>query len=185
MPNYKKCEPEIYKLAKQILEKHESHKPLLENKVTIDLCWAFGEKDDHGIIISPAIMKVGRRCYGITRKLSLKDRSMGRGDAEIVLDYDYWSEAQGDVREALLDHELHHIAFRNKWDTLSRPLLRLRQHDVEVGWFNIVAARHGKSSIEQIQAESIMNEYGQYYWPSIVQGKTEGKRFMHVAQSVK
>jgi hypothetical protein len=52
-------------------------------------------------------------------------------------------------------------------DDLKRPKLKLRKHDVEVGWFAIVAGRHGSASLEIEQAKAVMDSYGQLFWPCI------------------
>lgn len=173
MSTYKKADAEVRKLATEILNQFESHKPLIDAKVNIDYVFAYGERDDDGILIGDALTKNGSRALGITRKMSLKDRAMGRGDAEISLDGDWWTETAGEeMQRALLDHELHHVALKTtkgqfNYDALGRPVLRLRKHDVEIGWFSLIASRHGKHSLEQMQAKVIMDAMGQFFWPQI------------------
>lgn len=158
-------------MASAILAEFESHKPLVDAKVKIDFVFAFGDRDDEGNLVSDALMLHGRKALSITRKLSLKDRVMGRGDAEISLDGDWWKEtASEEMQRALLDHELHHVALKItkgqlSFDSEGRPILRLRKHDVEVGWFAAIAERHGKHSVEQMQAKMIMDSVGQFFWP--------------------
>jgi hypothetical protein len=53
-------------------------------------------------------------------------------------------------------------------DDIGRPLIKLRKHDYEFGWFNIIAARHGIASAEVQQATRIADEMGQYYFPGMV-----------------
>jgi hypothetical protein len=43
----------------------------------------------------------------------------------------------------------------------------LRKHDIEVGWFAVVAGRNGGASLEIEQAKAIMDSYGQLFWPAI------------------
>lgn len=175
MPTFQKCGPEIEHLAKEILNKYETHADILAAGVRIDFVFAFGDTDpDSGERTSDAIKDRGRRVFGQARKIKLKDRAMGRGDAEICIDGDWWTEeATPAMRKAMLDHELHHLQVRFdkagnvKVDDLQRPELKLREHDVEVGWFSIIAARHGVDSMEQIQARNIHERFGQYFWPEI------------------
>ena len=97
---------------------------------------------------------------------------LGRGDAEIALDYYWWTQAASEEQQrALLDHELHHIAvvMMKHSDTAQReedgrPKLRLRKHDFEWGWFNVIAHRHGEHSQERIQAKEIVERAGQFYF---------------------
>lgn len=174
MPKFSKCDKDVYEMAQSILDEFESHKPLIECKVRVDLVFAFADVDEEtGEKLNDALTHQGRKAHGVARKLATKDRAMGRGDVEVCLDGDYWKEtASEEMQRALLDHELHHFAVKTSkgqfcYDDLGRPVIRLRKHDVEVGWFGIIADRHGKHSQEQIQAKTIMDAYGQFYWPAL------------------
>ena len=174
MPKFQKAPPDVREMCDALLNEFESHKPLVENKVKIDLIFAFADTDDDtGEKLNDALTLHGHKALGITRKLGAKDRVMGRGDAEIVLDGDWWTEtASEEQQRALLDHELHHVAVKTKkgavqHDDLGRPQINLRKHDVEFGWFAVIADRHGKHSQEQIQAATILDAYGQYFWPQL------------------
>lgn len=97
---------------------------------------------------------------------------MGRGDAEITIDNQWWEESTEEEKRALLDHELHHIALKIDKrgivrDDLGRPKIQMRNHDLEIGWFKVIAARHGDNSQERLQAKHAMNNMGQYFWPEI------------------
>lgn len=173
MSTYAKCPPEVREMAEKILEDFISYKPLIEAKVKIDFLFAFAEVGADGDSKGFALMKHGIRALGITRKLSIKDRVMGRGDAEVCLDGDWWKEQTAARQKALLDHEMHHIEVKLDEhgavirDDLKRPKLKLRKHDVEVGWFAMVAGRHGSNSLEIEQAKLVMDSYGQLFWPCI------------------
>ncbi|MCL5098510.1 MAG: hypothetical protein M1608_13470 [Candidatus Omnitrophica bacterium] len=176
MPTFDKAGAEIMDLLWGVC-KYESHKPIREAGVKIDVVLAYADRDDKGQARGTALQKDGRRALGITRKLGLKDRAMGRGDAEITLDGDYWLEAGKEQQAALLDHELTHLVVKMdqagffRRDPLKRPILGLRLHDIEVGWFVEVAKRHEGNSLERGQALMIMDSYGQYFWPEIVGAK--------------
>jgi hypothetical protein len=174
MPTYKKCPIEVRTIANAILTEFESHAPLIEAKVNVDLIFAYCDRDDEtNEPLNEAIMHQGVKAYGLSRILGLKDRVMGRGDAEIILDADWWhGTASEEMQRALLDHELHHLALKIvkgqvMYDVHGRPKLRLRKHDIQVGWFTCIAARHGKHSIEQLQAKTIMDAFGQFFWPEL------------------
>lgn len=172
---YKRCDADVLGLAASILCEYESHKPLLDARVQIDLVFAMPELDEDGHPKTDALKKNGVKALGITKKIGSKDRALGRGDAEIVLDHYWWTQtASEEMQKALLDHELHHIAVvvsratgRAKMDENGRPVIRLRHHDYDIGWFNIIAARHGEHSQERRQARQIADEAGQYYWPEM------------------
>lgn len=174
MATYQPCNEAVRLMVDEILKEFEDHQPLIDSGMKIDLVFAFPKYDDDGKPIGVALRKNGLRALGITRKVSLKDRAKGHGDAEICLDGEWWEHNSGDdERRALLDHELHHIAIIVnkhgvlKTDDLGRPQIRLRKHDVEIGWFDIVASRHGTASLERIQAKRVMDNHGQFYWPEL------------------
>lgn len=174
MSTFKKCPPEVAELAREILCEFTTHKPLLDARVKVDFIFAHADVDANGIKRRPAIVHGGVRALGYCRRLGLKDRTMGRGDAEIVLDGDWWIEATAKQSRALLDHELHHIEVvtdkhgRVQWDDLGRPRLKLRPHDFEFGWFIEIARRHGVASQECVQAKVMVDAAGQLLWPDLV-----------------
>lgn len=168
MPLYERAPKEINELAAEILCKYDTHKPLLDFKVRIDYIIAL--KDGEG---DYAIKWHGSRAYGLARILGLKDRAMGRGDAEILIDGDWRKEASEKEMAALLDHELHHLEVqvengKMKRDALARPKLKMRKHDFQVGWFHVIAQRHKGASIEYQQANHLLAEAGQLYFPELL-----------------
>jgi hypothetical protein len=173
MPTYQKANKSVHQLAAQLIGRYPDHKPLEAVELKLDLVFAFADTDEDGRPLNDALTKNGLKSLGVTRAVPLKDRALGRGDAEIALDGDWWKTASGDEQAALLDHELHHISLKAdkngniKYDDLNRPLIKLRKHDVEVGWFKLIAERHGSASIERQQAKAIMDSQGQFYWPGI------------------
>lgn len=173
MPTYQRADKSVERLARELLEQYETHKPLLAVEAHIDFVFAFADTDEKGNQLNDALTKNGIKALGICRKMPLKDRALGRGDAEIALDGDWWKRASADEQAALLDHELHHISIKCdksgnvQYDDLGRPQVKLRKHDVEVGWFKCIAERHGAASQERIQAKCIMDNSGQFFWPGI------------------
>jgi len=169
---YKRCDQTVTDLASEILCKFESHKPILDAKVRIDFVWAMPDLDEDGHPTNDALQKNGVKALGICRKLGLKDRALGRGDAEIALDHYWWTQtASEEMKAALLDHELMHIAVviargtdLAKREDDGRPKLRMRKHDFEFGWFTGIAERHGEHSQERIQAREIVERAGQFYF---------------------
>ncbi len=173
---YRRCDQSVSDLASELLVKYDSHKPLVESRARIDFVFACADLDEDGHPMADALKKNGIKALGITRKLGGKDRALGRGDAEIALDHYWWTQqASEEQQRALLDHELHHIAVvlqketgRARLDDMGRPVVRLRKHDFEFGWFSVIAARHGEHSIERIQAREIVEIAGQLYFPELV-----------------
>lgn len=173
MPTYEPADEELITMATAILNKYESHSSLLKYGVKFDFVFAHPTIDEQGVPTGDAIKKHGQKALGLCRVINLKDRTMGRGDVEILIDFDWWNdEADEHQQAALLDHELHHAEVKMKdgsakRDNLGRPLIRLRKHDVEVGWFDIIALRHGRHSQERIQAQKLADDVGQLYWPAM------------------
>lgn len=169
MPTFKRCDESVSEMAQNLISSFKTHKHLLDYEVKIDFVFAYGDRDEVTTEKkNDALTKNGVKALGICRKLPLKDRAMGRADAEISIDGDWWETATDDDRRALLDHELHHIAVKSSdRDDLGRPKLGMRPHDFEFGWFKVIAQRHGMASQEQKQARRMMDEGGQFFWPDI------------------
>jgi hypothetical protein len=172
MPTYERAPKSVENLAAEILCENECYQALLDAKVTVDYLFAHADQDDDGNLVNDALKKNGVKALGVTRKTSLKQRALGLADAEISLDADWWEEASIPEQKALLDHELYHLELvitedGLQKDDLGRPKLKLRHHDVDVGWFKTIAERHGIHSQERIQAKAILEDSGQYFWPEL------------------
>jgi len=172
MSTFQRCDESVNQMAEEILKQFETHEPLLAAGVKIDFVFAYAPTDEQGCPVGDALKLHGRAADGICRILPLKQRALGRGDAEISLDGDRWRDYSDAERRSLLDHELHHLSVRLEKgmpakDDLGRPKLRMRKHDVEFGWFAVIAARHGVESGERRQAKQVMEQYGQYFWPEL------------------
>ena len=172
---YERAGKRVQDLANEILCEYETHKPLLDARVRIDIVFARAEEDADGNPKTDALKRQGQKALGVVRKLPAKQRILGRGDAEILLDYHWWHrEWEPDEQKALLDHELHHVMVQTnsngtvKMDWANRPKLALRHHDFQFGWFKEIARRHGKASQEVKQAASILDNCGQYFWPGLM-----------------
>lgn len=167
---YQKAPLEVAERAKALVEKH--HFDLNNNRVRIDFIFANATVDDDGVPSGPAISHNGYPCLGIARILGSKDRVMGRGDGEIVIDGDRWPNLSSEKQDALLDHELEHFQLKfDKYggvvfDDSHRPKLKVKKHDHQFGWFDSIARRHGSNSIEVNQFRALCeDESGQYYLP--------------------
>lgn len=174
MPKYQKCPESVVLLAGAVMcEFPESHKPTLDARVKIDFLFAYADRNEAGDVVGCAIKHRGQQALGTCRKISLKDRVKGLGDVEIMLDGDWWESHDEPEQRSLLDHELYHILVqvdsngKALTDDITRPRISMRKHDVEVGWFSVIAARHGTVGVERSQAAQIMKQYGQMFWPEI------------------
>jgi len=176
MATFQKAPKEVGDMAASVLREFSDHEGIIKGGVKIDFIFAFGARNDDGELTGDALKQHGVKALGIAKIVSLKDRAKGFGDAEILIDGDWWAMSSKEERRALLDHELHHLAVKaNKagvvqTDDLQRPILKMRRHDYQFGWFAIIAKRHGQNSQECQQAKHIMDMDGQLFWVNLLPG---------------
>jgi len=161
MKIYDQCPQEVHDRVQRLIALY--HKDLHTVDLKVDLLFAScdGEGD--------AVTHGGYAAYAVVRITNPKERAMGRGDAEIVIDRDKYNDMSEGRRDALLDHELYHLKVKSKdgafqWDDHHRPKLAIRLHDVQVGWFAEVARRHGDFSVERDQGMKLRAKYGQTFF---------------------
>jgi hypothetical protein len=184
MAKIEKAPKAIKDFALAILAQYETYKPVLDAKVNIEFLFAHGERDpETDAIVSDAITLRGFRALGTCRKTNSEERAAGRGDAVVMLDADWWEEADEAAQRALLDHQLFHIDVCHDEDGIvikdkgGRPRLRMRKHDVELGFFKLVAERNGVHSQECKLAKIIMDHSGQAYWPYMFEDRQDSLPF--------
>lgn len=168
MKTYARAAEDVAEMIAAVID--EYHEALKDAGVTIDLVMA--SADDGG----PAVSLGGYACDAVVRIIGKKDRAKGHADAEITFDAQRWDACSIKERVALCDHELHHLIVQMdegsvKTDDLGRPLLKMRKHDVQIGWFRDVALRNGIHSAEQRQAELIFTNYQQAFFPFVEETK--------------
>lgn len=165
MKRYERANPddEATILLAEVIEQY--HPLLHEEKVRVEIVWI---EDD----LDPRPLKHhGVPAMAVAKVIPLKDRYLGRGDAEITIDRQQYEELENErQRKALLDHELEHFRLKRDafgsvaQDGAGRPKLTTRHHDVQFGWFRIVAERWKEDSMERLQAKRIEKEYGQAFF---------------------
>jgi hypothetical protein len=132
----------------------------------IDVVFAFRDPEGE----APALTREGGRVFGMTKIISLKDRTKGMGDCEILLDGDAWPSMKETQKTALIDHFLTTLEVKRDkkgefmYDDLQRPMIKLRPHDSVIRLFHSVASRNKKDSLEVQQLSSVFSE-GQFYLP--------------------
>jgi len=157
----------IHKLCKELVQLY--HTDLDSAAVKVDIVMAFHDPEGDSF----ALEKDGHRCLGIASNITLKNRVKGMGDCEILLDGDAWDGLPDKQKAALLDHELEHFEVKRDkvgnfmFDDLTRPLIKLRPHDRQVGFFDNVARRHRSDSMEVEQLRKMFIEAGQVYLPFV------------------
>lgn len=173
MTRYERAGDEVVVL---VMERMEAWEPnLYEAGVSLDVLMAYAKRNEAGEVERPAILRNGHQVLGMVRIMRAKDRAAGRADAELVLDGDHWGEISAEEREALVDHELHHLqpvtekdGHGHKVDDLGRPKLSIRHHDFEFGGFHVIAQRHGEAAAEVQAVREGLGEHAQLYLPGFV-----------------
>lgn len=163
MADYKKAKPGSPEdaLLQDVLRRY--HPDLDSHGVTVSLEFA-GISNDAKAKGKHAVMLHGYPCLAVIRRTNERERRYGSPDAVITYDAEAWDQHTADEREAVLDHECQHLEIVKdesglaKLDGQMRPKLKLRPHDVQVGWFRAVAERHGRHSAEIIQAKHLVHE---------------------------
>lgn len=174
MKTYSSATTETAKILARLREKFHAH--LDAAGVTIDALFVASDNPEkHPLNLH------GYPCDAIVRIIGLKDRAAGRADAEIVIAHNSWLTSSPAEREALLDHELTHLLLFDKdgapqTDTAGRPRLKMKKHDREFGWFDVIAKRHGPASGEVQQATRLLTEAGQTYFLTIMAEAKKEKR---------
>jgi hypothetical protein len=168
---YRKADDSVYELMRKCMAKY--HKDLIEVGAAIDVLEARSEKGIGTLKIN------GTTALAYIRIIGLKDRTMGRGDAEIVIDGDSMDSWSVDRLEAVIDHELTHLVPKKskkdntiKRDDLDRPLFVMRKHDHEFGWFSETVRRYGANAVEFSQAQQLIDsaEWMQQLLPGLNDG---------------
>lgn len=164
MKHYLRCSAEVLKIVQSIIDEH--YQELRSARVTVEALTVHSDKEGED-----SLTLRGRPCYAIIRKTNTKERVAGRADAEIIIDRAKYQDLSERQRRALLHHEVNHLQVRYdkddeiKRDTAGRPVLTIREHDYEVGWFHNVAELYGSDSIEVHQARMLLaGKLGQIYF---------------------
>ncbi len=171
---YDRCPPEVHARVAALVEKF--HPELKIAEVTFDLLFISRSDDDEGT--KPVLTLHGVPALAIARIVPAKERAKDCADAEILIDRDRYTGMASARQDALLDHELQHFAVQRfsesqggaiKTDDQHRPKLSIVPHDYDLGWFEIIARRHGALSVEVQQAKTLMDQHGQVFFPFLEQ----------------
>lgn len=162
MKTYTPCDSEVAAVLAGIIR---NHRPELKKlQVTFDLIFVLSDAE------GPALSLYGYPCYAVIRRTSAKERAAGRSDVEIVIDAERYSTLSVASRVALLHHEITHLELAKdrfgamRVDSAGRPVLAMRKHDRQFGWFDEIAQRYGTDSIEVQQARELLESGRQTYF---------------------
>lgn len=157
MPDISKAKAGSHEMALLSAAIRDYHSDLDVNMVTVGLEFASitekaREKGKFAVTLH------GYGCKAVVKIVKEDARRYGSPDAVIRVDRDVWDDMVDKERIALLDHELTHLTIQRddsgiiKFDNCKRPILKMRLHDVDFGWFREVAERHRQYSTEAQQA---------------------------------
>jgi len=152
MSTYQLAPKDVLHVVERMMKQY--HPELRDANVSVDCLFAHAARDKNGDSVGHSIKHGGYPANAIIRIIGLKDRTAGRGDAEMVIDGDQWELWSEQEQAALVDHELTHLELvvdkhgTLVRDDLNRPKLKSRKHDHQFGWFDCVARRHGEASFE-------------------------------------
>ena len=165
MKVYDKAPQEVHDRCAQLIESY--YPDLAKAELTLDILFAVNENGD-------AVSHGGYPALAMVRIVNLKDRVKGLADAEITIDQKAYEDMTDEQKDALLDHELHHLIVLKdddgfiKTDDVGRPKLKIKKHDYQMGWFREVAVRHGRNSPEVYQARILWERDGQAFFPMLL-----------------
>ena len=162
MKTYVKAPEPVHGRVNALIEKW--HPDLKTSNARIDLLYVYADEGQTPLSCH------GYPAAAVVRVIGDKDRVAGRGDAEIVIDKQYYEELTDPEKDALLDHELYHLIVKKdrhgviELDDHRRPLMKMRKHDQQFGWFDAIAQRHGEASAEVQQARQFGQAKSQLYF---------------------
>jgi hypothetical protein len=154
---------DVARRAKRLVKKY--HEPLARARVRIDFLFVTTDGED-----GCALKCNGYPAMAVASAIPQKNRVGLKADARIIIDKEAWDELSERQRDALLDHEIQHFEAVMSDDTIAldgndRPKIRIRKHDVQLGFFSVIAQRHGEHSQEVIQARALVEHARDVFLP--------------------
>ena len=153
MSTFRECPKAVYLLRDDLIEKFKGEGG--EGGVTVKMIFAHAPRDEKtGDPKGHALKLGGYACAGIAQINSHKARVNGADDCTIYLDGDDWDDWTESRQRSLIDHELTHFELKLDkegavvLDEGTRPMLRIRLHDWQLGGFGDIARRYKDESFE-------------------------------------
>ena len=147
---YIPADAEAVAMMEELIEEHRQDLVKCDAKIT--LLFAFSDKED-----KPALKHKGQRVAGSCRVWAYADKVDGKPDVTIKLDGERWKKWGDKKRRSLIHHELEHIALfmDEKFDDMSRPVLKSRHGDWEFDGFHSILELYGRDSFEYANLNTI------------------------------
>lgn len=163
MPKWYTCgDEEVQQRIQRIIEKQYPELHSAEVDVRALMAHA-GEGED-------AVKLHGYPCYAVVKRVGIKERSQGLGDATIIIDAERYEKLSERRRDALIDHELCHLEVAKdkhgdvKKDEADRPVLKIKLHDWQLGGFAQISQRYGADALEVESVRIASDTWGQLFW---------------------
>ncbi len=141
MASFTKAPDDVLGRVGRIMGRYHGH--LVDVEVTV------------GVLMSHTPVKLhGYPCAATVKIVGLEQRVLGVEDALLEIDARAWADLTDESRDALIDHELHHLVPQFdkdgdlKSDDHGRPVLKMRLHTWQLGGFDVIAGRHGPAALE-------------------------------------
>lgn len=163
MNKYTAAGLDVARRAKRLRKKY--HPELDKARVRVDFLFVTTDGED-----GCALKCNGYPAMAVASVIPQKNRVGLKADARIIIDKEAWDGLAEKQKDALLDHELYHFQVVMADDTIAldgndRPKIRIRKHDVQLGFFSAIARRHGEHSQEVIQARALIADAAEVYLP--------------------
>lgn len=148
---------------KRLLKKH--HEDLAKSRTRIDAIFVTTDGEDGAPVKEKGIVSVVSPTI-----VPARYRGGMKADAVLLIDKEAFDDLPTKQQDAWLDHGLQHLQPVISEDTVAtdgndRPKLRLRAHDVTLGFFSIIAQRHGEHSPEVVACRALVDHAKEVFLP--------------------
>lgn len=163
MNTHKPAGLEVTRRMKRLLKKH--HDDLTKSRARIDAIFVTTDGDGGNPVRDKDILSIVHPAI-----VPARYRGGMKADAVLLIDREMWDELTDKQQDAWLDHGLTHLQAVITENTVAtdgndRPKLRLRVHDVTLGFFSSVAKRHGENSPEVMACRAMIENMSSIFLP--------------------
>jgi hypothetical protein len=167
---YQKADDEVHRLVAEVIE--QDFPDLKEVEVRVDLLMAFAARNEQtGEPQGYALKLHGVPCLAVIKVNNIKDRVAGLGDCRITFDGDRFVDLPDRKRRGLIHHELMHLVVARdseggvRTDDAFRPVLKTRNHDIDLGAFFATVKKYGEDAPETDNYKAAHREFTQLLLP--------------------
>lgn len=163
MNTHKPAGLDIARRLKRLLKRH--HEDLHKSRARIDAIFVTTDGEDGAPVKEKGIL-----CIASPVIVPARYRGGMKADAVVLIDKDGFDELTDKQQDAWLDHALQHLQPSMQEDVIAtdgndRPKLKLRAHDVTMGFFSDIAKRWGENSPEVIACRGLVDHSREVFLP--------------------